>query len=83
MSSAVQLLDTADNVAARRRRFSEFTPGGRPGTRVSASHFKVLRASGHPLIRDDPLAHVALARVGERPPSPTLTSLPVQTNLRQ
>jgi hypothetical protein len=31
------------------------------------------------LIRDDLQAHLALARVGERPPSPTPTSLPVRT----
>jgi len=31
------------------------------------------------LIRDDPQAHLALARVGEQPPSSTPTSLPVRT----
>jgi hypothetical protein len=33
------------------------------------------------LIRDDLQAHLALARVGEQPPSSTPTSLPVRTNL--
>jgi hypothetical protein len=33
------------------------------------------------LIRDDLQAYLALARVGEQPPSLTPTSLPVRTNL--